>query len=226
MSSWSSRVRKPQSACGPTPWASGPSRRLPDVADELAEPVGLAREGAVEVARGRTEGGGERAGELRADPAEQRRPRHRRGRQLGQGFGPLVGPAQQVEGRVPVRAGERLLLGAEVELLARVRTARGDLVAQPGVAAEVRGPPVVQREPVGERQREEPPGQLGELGDLAGGRAVVGELEEADLVQGAPQVVEEGRGERAVRRRARGRAAAPGSCRHSAFLRRARQSPA
>ena len=115
-----------------------------------------------------TERDGERAGELGADPAEQRRPRHRRARQLGQGGRPLVGPAQQVERRVPRRAGQRRLLGAEVELLARVRAARGDLVAQPGVAAEVRGPPVVQRQPLGLRQGEEPAGQLGELGDLPG----------------------------------------------------------
>jgi len=88
-------------------------------------------------------------------------------------------------------------------LLARVGTTRGDLVAQPGVTAEVRGQPVVQRESLVEREREEPLRDFGELGDLARRGAVVGELEEPHLVQRGAQVVEEGGCERAARRAGR-----------------------
>ncbi len=70
---------------------------------------------------------------------------------------------------------------------------------EPGVAPEVRGQPVIQPQPLLQGQREEPGRRRGQLADLPGGRAVAGELQEPDVVQGGAQPGEERLVERPVR---------------------------
>jgi hypothetical protein len=60
-------------------------------------------------------------------------------------------------------------------------------VPEPGVAPEVRGLPAAQPQPLFQGQREEPGRRRGQLADLLGRRAVAGELQETDLVQGGAQ---------------------------------------
>jgi hypothetical protein len=111
--------------------------------------------------------------------------------QLGDGVvGPLVGSFEQSVRGVPELAGHGSPFGREVDLLAGVGPAGGDLVPEPGVAAEVRGQPVVQPKPLRQGQREEPGRGGGQRADLPGSRPVAGELQEPDPVEGGAQLGE------------------------------------
>ena len=113
--------------------------------------------------------------------------------QLGLSGRPQVGSDEPREvGRVGV--GDRVALGADVDLLAPVDLALGALAADARVAAEVRALDVLDRELVGLGQREEVAGGAVQPRLELGRDAGAGQIEEPDVVGRVPQVVAEPRG--------------------------------
>ena len=156
------------------------------VADELDQGGGAVAEGAVEdvgrTAEGQRPGAQEPPRDRRAPvlPVGEDRP------QVGLRLGPEVRPFQaHVDGRSRIIGG--CAFGADVDLLAPVDLALGELAAGPGVAAELRTAQHLDAALVVERQREEA-GGLRERprGDVLGD-AVADEVEEADVVGGGAQ---------------------------------------
>nr|BFF08310.1 hypothetical protein GCM10023233_32790 [Brevibacterium otitidis] len=78
------------------------------------------------------------------------------------------------------RLGDRLTVRADVDLLAPVDQALGAFAAGAGVAAEVRGAGVLDGELVRLGQGEEALSGLQQGGEVCGGDAVAGEVEEPD----------------------------------------------
>ena len=118
--------------------------------------------------------------------------------EVGEGGGPLVGALQAQVGLLRGDVLERRALGAVVDLLAGVGASAGDLGAEPGVAAELGRGAVVEGQAVLEREAEELGDRVQKLLVLSRAGAVAGDLEEADVVRGVAQCLEEVGGEGAV----------------------------
>ncbi len=178
----------------PTPWPArvGPGwRGRGEVADHLEQHLGR-RDGGVERRRRQLEGHGEGPQQRVAEPLEVLHPRRRQRAQLGQVGRPQVRAAQAQPGRLVRAHGAGGQLTADVELIAQIDLAVGALVPEAGVAAELRRPHVLDRQPLVLRQGEEAPGDRVQVGGEGVGDAVADDVEEADLVDGPAEVGDEG----------------------------------
>ena len=109
------------------------------------------------------------------------------GRRAGSAVGHRLGPRRRSHGGSPVAEHGRRQLAADVDLVAQVDPAVGVLVAEAGVAAELRRPHVVDLLAVVVVEGEELGGDPGRAAEQLVGDPVADELEEADLVDRLPQ---------------------------------------
>ena len=167
--------------------------RAARVTDDLGVDERCLGERLVEVVLGQAQARGEGAEQPVGDGREPVLPVQHRRTQLRQGAGPLVRSFQPPPHRLvgPTRAGRPL--GAEVQLVAPVRLAVGELVTHPRVAAEVRGLQVADCHPVPLGQREEAAGHVQNVGGVLDRDAGSGQVEEADPMSCGAQIVEEPR---------------------------------